>query len=122
MSGGDRRPLGRWGEDRVADWLRERGWLVIGSNWRCRFGEIDLIAINDKYIIFTEVKLRKDAGFAPARAFVDGKKQKRLRISAQLYLLEHPTQLQPRFDVAEVYAPYGVSTGHPVICYIEDAF
>lgn len=122
MTGGDRRLLGRWGETQTADWLRARGWRVVAAGWRCRFGEIDLIATNDKYIIFTEVKLRKSDAFAPARAFVDRGKQERVRTSAQLYLQEHPTELQPRFDVAEVYAPEGTATRKPEIDYIEDAF
>ena len=122
MTGGDRRLLGRWGESQVADWLRVKGWRIVAAGWRCRFGEIDLIAVNDKYIIFTEVKLRKSAAFAPARAFVDRGKQERVRISAQLYLQEHTTELQPRFDVAEVYAPEGTATREPEINYIEDAF
>lgn len=122
MSGADRRLLGRWGEAQVADWLRARGWQIVASGWHCRFGEIDLIAANDKYIIFTEVKLRKSAAFAPARAFVDHGKQARVRTAAQLYLVEHPSVLQPRFDVAEVYALHGVTTQKPEINYIEDAF
>lgn len=122
MTGEDRRLLGRWGETQTADWLRARGWRIIAAGWRCRFGEIDLIAVNDKYIIFTEVKLRKSAAFAPARAFVDRGKRERVRTSAQLYLQEHPTELQPRFDVAEVYAPEGTATRMPEINYIEDAF
>lgn len=122
MAGGDRKLLGRWGEALVADYLRERGWRIAAAGWHCRFGEIDLIAENDKYIIFTEVKLRKNADFAPARAFVDGRKQEKLRISAGLYLSEHPTELQPRFDVAEVYAPEGTATARPRIHYIENAF
>lgn len=122
MTGGDRRLLGRWGETQVADWLRARDWRVVAAGWRCRFGEIDLIAVDDKYIVFTEVKLRKNATFAPARAFVDRGKQERVRTAAQLYLQEHPTELQPRFDVAEVYAPEGTATRKPEINYIEDAF
>lgn len=122
MTGGDRRLLGRWGESQVADWLRVKGWRIVAAGWRCRFGEIDLIAVNDKHIVFTEVKLRKSAAFAPARAFVDRGKQERVRISAQLYLQEYTTELQPRFDVAEVYAPEGTATREPEINYIEDAF
>lgn len=122
MTGEERRLLGRWGESLAAAWLRERGWRVVAAGWRCRFGEIDLVAESDKYIIFTEVKLRKSAAFAPARAFVDRGKQERLRTAAQLYLQEHPTDLQPRFDVAEVYAPEGMDTKRPEIFYIEDAF
>lgn len=118
----DRRRLGRWGEAQVADWLRDRGWQIAAAGWQCRFGEIDLIAENEFYLVFVEVKLRKNAVFAPARAAVDGRKQERLRISAQLYLVDHPTELQPRFDVAEVYAPQGAATVNPEICYFVDAF
>lgn len=122
VSGESTALLGRWGEAAVADYLRARGYRIVASGWRCRFGEIDLIAEGGQYILFTEVKLRKSASFAPARAFVDGRKQARLRTTAELYLSQYPTMLQPRFDVAEVYAPEGTATKRPEIHYIEDAF
>lgn len=122
MSGGDRKLLGRWGEERVADYLRAQGWTLTAAGWRCRFGEIDLIAEKGGYLAFVEVKLRKSAVFAPARAAVDRRKQERLRTTAELFLAQYPTELQPRFDVAEVYAPEGMETCHPEIHYIEDAF
>ena len=122
MSREDLRLLGRWGESKVAEWLRKNGYKVVGAGYRCRFGEIDLIATNDKYICFTEVKLRKNSNFAQAREFVEKHKQERLRMTAQHYLCQHPSELQPRFDVAEVYAPMGVSTKVPQINYIENAF
>ena len=122
MNGGDTKLLGRWGEAQTADFLRRKGYRLLAAGWHCRFGEIDLIAENGQYICFTEVKLRKSAGFAPARAFVDTRKQGKLRTSAELYLSENPTDLQPRFDVAEVYAPQGTATKKPEINYIEDAF
>ncbi len=122
MNGGDRKLLGRWGEARVAQWLRERGYRLVGANWSCRFGEIDLIASKDKCICFVEVKLRKNGHFAQAREFVDRRKQEKLRITAELYLAQNPTRFQPRFDVAEVYAPQGTETLEPEINYIENAF
>lgn len=122
MSGGDRKLLGRWGEAQAAGYLRRKGYRILAAGWSCRFGEIDLIASDDKYITFTEVKLRKSADFAAAREFVDANKQRRVRTSAELYLAQTPTQLQPRFDVAEVYAPQGTATKSPEINYIEDAF
>ena len=85
-------------------------------------GEIDLIAANKKYLVFVEVKLRKNADFAMARAFVDGRKQQRIRSTAMLYLAHNPTRLQPRFDVIEIYAPEGTQTHRPVINHLEDAF
>lgn len=114
--------LGRWGESLVADYLRRNGYEVIAEGWRCRFGEIDLIARNRSFLIFVEVKLRKNASFAQAREFVDQRKQQKLVTTAQLYLARHPTELQPRFDVAEVYAPQGSNTEHPEIIYLENAF
>ena len=122
MSGGDRKLLGRWGEALAAEELRRRGYRVVATGWRCRFGEIDLIAENKTYLSFTEVKLRKNDKVAQAREFVDRRKQERLRISAQLYLAEHPTLLQPRFDVMEVYAPEGLQTKRPVLTFLENAF
>ena len=123
MSGGERRLLGRWGEALAAERLRSMGYTVIAAGYRCRFGEIDLIATTDKYICFIEVKLRKNASFAPGWAAVDRRKQERLRTTAQWYLAEHPEQiLQPRFDVAEIYAPQGMDTAAPEFRYWENAF
>ena len=63
--------LGPWGEAQAADYLRRKGYTLVAANYRCRFGEIDLIVRNRRYLVFVEVKLRKSAGFAQAREFVD---------------------------------------------------
>lgn len=122
MSRGETRLLGRWGENHVANWLRSKGFHLAAAGYRCRFGEIDLIAEKGGYICFVEVKLRRSDEFAKAREFVDRRKQERLRLTAEHYLAEHPTELQPRFDVAEVYAPQGISTKNLQINYLENAF
>ncbi len=122
MSGGEAKLLGRWGEALAAEYLRRRGYRVVAAGYRSRFGEIDLIAEAGKYIAFIEVKLRKDDCFAPARAFVDARKQNRIRTTAELYLAARPTALQPRFDVAEIYAPQGMRTKYPQINYLENVF
>lgn len=114
--------MGPWGEERAAAYLRKRGYRIVASNYRCRFGEIDLIAKNREYLVFVEVKLRKNADFAQAREFVDYRKQQRLRATAAMYLSRYPTALQPRFDVIEIYAPHGMDTASPVINHLEDAF
>ena len=75
-----------------------------------------------KYLVFVEVKLRKSSDFAQALEFVDGYKQERLRTTAQIYLSQFPTQLQPRFDVIEIYAPEGTASVKPEINHMEDAF
>ncbi|MFR6627699.1 MAG: YraN family protein, partial [Flavonifractor plautii] len=90
---------------------------------RSRFGEIDLIAATDKYLSFIEVKLRTEERFALGREAVDRRKQARLRATAELYLAKHPEEArQPRFDVAEIYAPQGTATRRPRITWLENAF
>lgn len=113
--------LGRWGETKAANYLRLRGYGIVERNYRCRMGEIDLIARKRGFIVFVEVKLRKDAAFAQAREFVTVAKRRRVMTAAELWLAEHPTQLQPRFDVIEIYAPRGPA-GPARIEHIENAF
>ena len=114
--------MGAWGEALAAEYLRKKRYSIVATNYRTRLGEIDLIAANKKYLVFVEVKLRKNADFAMAREFVDSGKQRRIRTVAGCYLASHPTSLQPRFDVIEIYAPEGLETRRPVINHLEDAF
>lgn len=113
---------GAWGEALAADYLRKKHYRVVASGYRSRFGEIDLIVENRQYLVFVEVKLRKNANFAAAREYVDSRKQDRIRTTASIYLSGNPTELQPRFDVIEIYAPEGTQTRHPEIQHLEDAF
>lgn len=114
--------MGAWGESLAAQYLQKKRYKLLGVNYKCKFGEIDLIVRNRKYLVFVEVKLRKSNNFAEAREFVDEYKQARLRATAELYLSAYPTKLQPRFDVIEIYAPEGIETKKPVINHMEDAF
>ena len=114
--------LGAWGESLASKYLRKKGYKIVAANYSCRYGEIDLIVSNNKYLAFVEVKLRKSAKFALAREFVDIYKQNRIRTTAELYLSNHPTKLQARFDVIEIYAPNGLDTLSPEIHHMEDAF
>ena len=116
------RDEGRWGEALAAEYLRKKHYRIEAMNYRTRLGEIDIIASNRQYLVFCEVKLRKSANFAAAREFVDARKQQRLRTTALLYLSQHETPLQPRFDVIEIYAPDGTQTRRPQITHMEDAF
>ena len=117
----DSRSLGRWGEEQAAKYLRHRAYRILDTNYKCRGGEIDIIARKGKYIVFVEVKLRKNADFASGREFVNYTKQQRIIMTAQLYLQEHESELQPRFDVIEIYAPTGIE-GKISIEHIKDAF
>ena len=114
--------LGAWGEALAAEALRKKRYEIVAAGYRSRFGEIDLIARNKKYLVFVEVKLRKTADFARAMEYVDFRKQDKIRITASMYLSQNPTALQPRFDVIEIYAPEGTATRKPEIYHMEDAF
>ena len=113
---------GAWGEALAAKYLQKKHFKLLATNYRSRLGEIDLIVSNRKYLVFVEVKLRKSNQFADALEYVDRRKQDRIRTTAEIYLSEFPTVLQPRFDVVEIYAPQGAETLHPIINHMEDAF
>ena len=113
---------GAWGEAFAAEYLRKKHYKVVAVGYHSRFGEIDLIVQDRKYLVFVEVKLRRTADFAKAMEYVDRKKQDKIRITASMYLSENPTKLQPRFDVIEIYAPEGTQTRNPQIRHMEDAF
>ena len=113
---------GAWGEALAAEYLRKKHYRIQAANFRSRFGEIDLIVSNSRFLVFVEVKLRKSADFAKAREYVDRQKQDRIRMTASIFLSQYPTNLQPRFDVIEIYAPEGMRTIRPEILHMEDAF
>ena len=114
--------LGSWGEALAAEYLRKKRYEVVAAGYRSRFGEIDLIVRDRKFLVFVEVKLRKTDDFAKAMEYVDRRKQDKIRMTASMYLSQNPTQLQPRFDVVEIYAPEGMATKRPQIHHMEDAF
>ena len=87
---------GLWGEIYAARFMRESGYEIITANYRCRLGEIDIIAKKDGFLVFTEVK------------------------TASLFMQKNNYDLQPRFDVAEVTLG---KENEPISCeYIENAF
>jgi putative endonuclease len=116
------RQQGRWGEALALDLFLRKGYKAVAMGFRTRYGEIDVLVQNEEYIVFAEVKVRKNDKFAEAREFVDWNKQERLRKTALLWLTQNDTALQPRFDVVEIYAPFGAATAKPRINHIENAF
>ena len=117
----EQQTLGQFGEEQAARYLRRRFYTILERNYRCRFGEIDLIARRGGILAFVEVKLRRDDAHGEAREFVTARKQQRILAAAELWLSQHETPLQPRFDVIEVYAPAGAE-GPVQIRHIDNAF
>lgn len=118
----DVRLLGRWGEAQAAEYLRKKKYKILAMNVRCRFGEVDLVAEDKKYLVFVEVKLRKNADFAAPAEFVTGKKQARVRAAAEFWLSANENTKQPRFDVVEIYAPNGADEHNIRINHLENVF
>ena len=103
---------GQWGEKRACTYLKWHGYGIAETNFRCRQGEIDIIAENGSFLVFAEVKLRKNADFAEAKEFVHPAKQRRLIAAANIWLSHNETGKQPRFDVIEIYTEDGIRINH----------
>lgn len=108
------------GEAYTREKLAQMEFRVICSNYRSRLGEIDIIAENGQYIVFVEVKARSAGSLSAPREAVSRAKRRKIVKAALCYLAEHPTRLQPRFDVAEVrFSAAGAVVG---FAYYENAF
>mgnify|MGYP003308362101 CR=1 FL=1 len=110
---------GVWGEVYASRYLRDSGYEIIDANYVCRFGEIDIVAEDKKYICFVEVKTRSEnMKYAPSDA-VDIIKRTKIIASSQLFLKDYKLERQPRYDIIEVY----FENDEPVrLNHIENAF
>jgi putative endonuclease len=97
----NRRTIGMAGEDAAEAYLRSEGYTLLHRNWRCRSGEIDIVARKDETIVFVEVRTRTSEGrFGTAAESVDMRKQLQVRSTAQVYLQSHKLYgTSVRFDV-----------------------
>ncbi len=93
---------GAAGEVLAARFLRDNGYEILAGNYRTRFGEIDIIAADDEYIVFVEVKSRQEGAYYTPREAVTADKQRRIIKTALLYITHNPDPRQMRFDVIEV--------------------
>ncbi|MGW5310149.1 YraN family protein [Nocardia thailandica] len=109
----DKRALGAFGEELAAQYLREAGMEILARNWRCRYGELDLVVREAELTAFVEVKTRSGFGFGTPAEAVTFAKQQRIRRLALLWLAEQDGPWQRiRFDVVSVL----VRRGHrPVV-------
>jgi putative endonuclease len=100
--------LGQYGEQLAARYLTEHGLQVIATNWRCRHGEIDIIAREGGTVVFCEVKTRSSAAFGEPAEAVGRRKVRQVR-ELSLQWLAESSGVWPdvRFDVLAVYARAG---------------
>lgn len=96
--------IGRAGEDYTAHWLREQGYTILARNWRCRWGEVDIIARKGGIVAFVEVKTRRPGAMVSPLQAVNRTKQRRIVRTAITWMRVSKSPLQPRLDVAAVTA------------------
>ena len=101
--------LGRRGEDLAARYLEQRGLVGLSRNWRCRHGEIDLVATDSRRLVVCEVKTRSTTRYGEPAEAVDARKVARIRLVTNAWLQAHGVRWVPvRFDVLAVVAEPGV--------------
>ena len=94
--------IGKKGEEKVADYLKSKGYIILKRNYKDRFGEVDIIAQNEEYIVFVEVKTRSENAIVSGFEAVNSKKQRLIKNEALMFTKRLKTELTPRIDVAEV--------------------
>lgn len=110
--------LGAYGEERVAEYLKNKGWHILSLNYKQPFGEIDCIAQRDTMIIFVEVKTRRKKAHCSSE-LISNSKQKKIIKTAKSFISKHCTNqsaLTYRFDIALL------TNDDNTIHYIENAF
>lgn len=98
-----RAALGSAGERLAAGWLEARGFRVLARNWRCAYGELDIVAEEAGELVFVEVKTRRGTAYGLPEEAVTASKRAHLIAAAQCYLAEAQRETQPyRIDVVAV--------------------
>lgn len=114
----DHNELGNKGEEIALDYLTDKGYHILETNWRFGKEEIDIIAIDKKFLIIVEVKTRSSRFFGEPHEFITKQKQRLLIKAAQAYVDRHKIQQEVRFDIISIIRNNNTTE----IEYIADAF
>ena len=95
--------IGDLGEKYAAEYMEKHGYKIVGRNYHSKFGEIDIIARKDEYIIFCEVKARRSVAFGYPSEYVDFRKRQKIIKTAYKYIEENNIESAVRFDVCEIF-------------------
>ena len=109
---------GTKGEKIAADFLKNKGYVILETNWRFKNLEADIIAQYNNQLVVAEVKTRKSNYFGEPESFVDKRKQQNLVRAANAYVLQHQLNLDVRFDIISII----IGNNKQQINHIEDAF
>lgn len=113
--------LGTYGEQTAINYLESQGYIILSTNYRCKLGEIDIIAADGDIIAFIEVKTRRSEKFGQPRESVNYSKQMKIVKTALHYITKKKlTDWMSRFDVVEVFV--GSDNIVDSITLIKDAF
>ena len=113
--------LGHYGEDLAAEHLTAAGMTILARNWRCREGELDIVARDGDAVVFVEVKARSGTAFGEPAEAVGRLKARRIHVLACRWLAEHRPDGAPdlRFDVVSVVRRRGYA---PEVVHLRAAF
>lgn len=112
-----RKEIGNEGEDLAVNYLNDKGYSILERNWRWQKAEIDIIATNNYFIIFIEVKTRKTDNFGAPEDFISVKQQNLIIDAAHEYIVSKDIDLEARFDVISIVKSNGNNIKH-----MEEAF
>jgi len=116
----DKDRLGAWGEDLAVEYLEGSGLTILARNWRCRHGELDIVATDGQTVVFCEVKTRSGLGFGGPAEAVGWQKVRRIRLVAAAWLAEAGRGWPDlRFDVVSIVCPRGQQ---PSVEHLRGAF
>lgn len=114
--------IGKLGEEYVCEVVKSDGFTVVQTNYHSRYGEIDIIAQNEKYVLFIEVKVRAKGALVSGLEAVNPSKMRKIFKTALCWMQANPTKLQPRFDVCEVITEKPNEFTPVDTVYIKNAF
>lgn len=99
--------LGKVGEDAAEKFLKGKGYKILDRNFNCRFGELDIIAMDGNCLVFAEVKTRSTKKYGAPQNAVNYRKQNHLKLSARFYIeKERLNNYIARFDIVEIFVKF----------------
>jgi len=110
--------MGVWGENVAAAYLRDNGYVILERDWHSGHRDIDIVARKDEFVVFVEVKTRRNTDFGDPEQAVDWKKRRNLRYAINHYVKYHKIDNSIRFDIITVVGMLG--SANPTINHIED--
>ena len=113
--------LGRAGEARAAEHLTARGYRIVDRNWRCAQGEVDIVAVRDRFLVVIEVKTRRTLDFGHPFEAIDERKSARLWRLAAAWIAAHPDQARGRRLRLDAIAIVGSDPATGLLEHLEDA-